>query len=150
MKKMFKIVPAMVLILMFAVPALAKNTVNVKGDFPRDRQLTIDVDWTVDMAKYKGLTRDQVRQRVRQDIWKKMHPKLTSATKGYDVSYERCNFDILSERTDLMRTRSNGYNLYSLKMAIRFNAPNATYTQPTKTNTRETRQAMQQRWDTDI
>lgn len=150
MKKMFKFVPAMVLILMFAVPALAKNKVKVTGDFSRDRQLAIDVNWTVDMAKYKGIPRDQVRDKVREAIWKKMQYQLSRATKGYNVSYDKCNFSLIREHTDLIRTRSNGYNLYSLKIAVKFNAPNATYAKATRTNTKETRQAMQQRWDTDI
>lgn len=152
MKKIRVFVMA-VLIACFALPALAGNTVKVTGDVKKDGRLLIDVNWDIDTAKFPGMTRDQIREKVMADIREKTLPKLVDATQGHPVSFEKCNFHVINEQSTLKSMREDGTKQYVLTLKIQFNATSDATLMPTLTtkdysNKYET--ALNQRWDNDL
>jgi len=112
-----------VLIVAFALPALAKNNVVIQGDMLRDGFLTINLDWQVDTKNYKNVPREEVRRRVKTDMYNKVVPELTKKTQGLAVSYDRSNFTKLSENVKLVQTRNDGTEIYDIDATYRFAAP---------------------------
>ena len=112
-----------VLIVAFAMPAIAKNDVVVQGDLLRDGFLTINYEWQVDTKRYKGVPRGELRERVMEDIYKETLPKLVKKTDGLAVSYDKSNFTKLSENVKLVKTRNDGSEVFNVDATYRFSAP---------------------------
>ena len=112
-----------VLIVAFAVPAIAGNSTNVQGDLLRDGFLTINLDWEVDTRKYKGVPRSELRERVLDNMYKETLPKLVNKTKGLAVSYDKSNFTKVNENVRLVQTRKDGTKVFDVNMIYRFDAP---------------------------
>lgn len=154
---MFLVVP---LLVVFAVPAMAvkstaaNNSVSVAGDIVKDGHLMIDVDWTVDTAKYPGLSKDTIRKKVRDEIMDKMLAKIMAATKGINISYDTSRFTTLKENHNLIKKRPNGTRLYTLDLEIEFEAEQAPVSAPAATPKPSQKDdkgfTIQQRWDNDI
>ena len=122
--QMKKTLLAVVLAVCFALPAMAKsNSVNVAGDIVKDGKLTINVDWTIDSSKYPGLSREAIRDKVRQDIRDQVVPKIIAAAQGIAVSFDQSNFSLIKENTTLLQTRPDGSKIYTMNMQMEFNAP---------------------------
>lgn len=122
--KRIRVLIAVAVFVCLACSAMAKaNNVNVSGNFQNEGKLIIDVDWTIDSANYPGMSRDAVRQKVQDQIWDQMLPKIVDATKGASVSFDKSNFVLVKEYTDLIQRRPNGTKLYALKLQVEFNAP---------------------------
>jgi hypothetical protein len=128
-----------VLIVAFALPAIAKNDVVVQGDLLRDGFLTINLDWQVDTKRYKGVPRGELRERVKEDMYKEALPQLVKKTDGLAVSYDKSNFTKLSENVKLVKTRNDGTEVYDVDMTYRFSAPcQAAMASQTKTHKQPT------------
>ena len=112
-----------VLIVAFAVPAIAKNDVVVQGDLLRDGFLTINVDWKVDTRKYKGVPKGEIRGHVRNEMYKKIQTKLAKKTGGLAVSYDKSNFTKLSENVKLVQKRKDGSRVFDIDITVQFDAP---------------------------
>ena len=112
-----------VLIIAFALPAIAKNNVVVQGDLLRDGFLTINVDWKVDTRKYKGIPKGEIRGHVRNEMYKKILTKLAKKTDGLAVSYDKSNFTKLSENVKLVQKRKDGSRVFDIDMTVQFDAP---------------------------
>jgi hypothetical protein len=152
MKKIRVLVMA-ALISCFALPALAGNTVKVTGDVKKDGRLLIDVNWDIDTAKYPGMTRDQIREKVMADIREKTLPKLVDATQGHPVSFDKCNFHVINEQSNLREIRPDGTKRYTLDLKIQFNATSDAALMPTITTkdySQKYETALNQRWDDDL
>ena len=122
MKKALGFLAAAVVVLM-AGSAVAANAVNVTGDLANDGNLMIDVNWTVDTAKYRGDTPDAVRKQVFEDIWKQTLPQLVKKTKGHPVSFEKANFSKLSEQKQLVETRADGTKVFAYSAKVKYTCP---------------------------
>ena len=122
---MKKIVAALVLSLFVAAPALAANSVNVSGDLAKDGNLMIDIDWVIDTAMYPGQGRDAIHEKVYQDVWGAMLPKLVKKTSGYPVSFEKSNFTKLSEQKNVVTERADGSRVVEYKAKVKFYCPRA-------------------------
>ena len=122
MKRALGVLAAAVVILV-AGSAAAANAVNVTGDLAQDGNLMIDVDWTVDTAKYRGETPDAVRKQVFEDVWKETLPKLVKKTKGHPVSFEKANFSKVSERKELVKTRADGTEVFAYTARVKYTCP---------------------------
>lgn len=119
--KSYKILLAVAVMMFFAVPALAvPNAVNVTGDLTKGSTLTINITWNVDTAKFQGIKREEVRKKVKAEIWDALLPKLVAATKGVSTSMAESNFTIVKEYHDLIQQRPNGTKQYVLKMEVLF------------------------------
>lgn len=140
-----------ILVVALAAPAFAKNDVTVKGDMLRDGYLTIDIDWQVDTNKYKGVPRGELRERVKDEMYKEMLPELVKKTEGLAVSFDRGNFTKLNENVRLVQTRKDGSEVFDVDMTVRFGAPChvAQTGEPTvsKNNTREYEPVLLRSWD---
>ncbi len=132
-------------ILLLATTALAKNTTNVTGDLGQDGYLTITLDWQVDSARYPGMDEPQVREKVRQEMWKELLPKLVQKTSGYPVSYDDAQFSKVKEVNTLVKRRPDGSEVYDVDLVVRFYCPrySGTYTAPK--NTQEHSQKMDEK-----
>lgn len=130
-----------VLIVAFSVPALAKNDVVIQGDMLRDGFLTINLDWTVDTKRYRGVPRGEIRKRVKEEMYEKTLPKLVKKTDGLAVSYDKSNFTKLSENVRLTKSRKDGSNVFDVDMTYRFSAPcHASTASKTKTHKKPTQE----------
>lgn len=140
-----------VLIVAFALPAIAKNDVVIQGDMLRDGFLTINLDWEVDTKKYRNIPRSDLRQRVKEDMYKEVLPQLVKKTEGLAVSYDRSNFTKLSENVKLVKTRNDGTEVYDVDMTYRFSAPcqaaMASQTKSHKEPTQEQNALLLRSWD---
>ncbi len=140
-----------VLVVALAVPALAKNRVDVSGDMIRDGYLMIDIDWKVDTRRYKGVPRGELRDRVKADIYKEVLPELVEKTEGLAVSFDKGNFTKLNENVKLVETRKDGSEVFDVDMTYRFGAPChvAQAGEPTvsKKNTRAYEPVLLRSWD---
>lgn len=116
---------AVVLVVLFAAPVFAANSVNVSGDLARDGNLMIDIDWTIDSAKFPGQTRDQIHEKVYQDIWNAMLPKLVKKADGYPVSFNESNFNKLSEQKTTIQERADGTKVVAYTAKVKFVCPRA-------------------------
>lgn len=112
-----------VIVVALSLPALAKNTVKVQGDLQQDGFLTINLDWKVDTKKYKGVPESEIRKRVKEDMYKEVLPKLVEKTEGMAVSFDKSNFQKLSENIKLVESRNDGSEVYDVDMKVRFSAP---------------------------
>jgi len=140
------------LFLCLALPAMAKtNSVDVAGDIVKDGKYTIDVDWTFDSAKYPGLSREAMRDKVRQDIKAQVISKVTQALQNSGISVDQSNFAVIKETTEVVQTRADGSKLYSIDMQIEFasTAPVAS-AKPAPAKKPRYEDALNQRWDSDI
>ncbi len=135
------------------------NTVNITGSLSRDGHMTIDADWTVDTAKYPGMSLDDMPEQVRSEIWAKIRSKVIARSKGMNLSYGRNHFTLLRESTDLIQKRTDGTRLYSQKIEAQFDAV-ASYpmTPPSTTCTYEQKRSesdekdfvLEQHWNTEF
>jgi len=157
---------AVAVVMCLVLPSVAKaNRVNVKGDILKEGKLLIDVDWTVDSSKYQGLSRDAIRQKVQDEMWGQILPKLVDATKGFPVSFDKSNFILVKEYTDLVKKRTDGSKLYSMKVQVEFitttaqGASQPTFPRPAiseSTAAKEqskkniNRNELKQRWDNEL
>lgn len=123
---------AAVLILLSTATVFASNSVEVNGDPQRDGFLMINVDWNIDTAKYKGLSQDEIHERVYQDVWKVTRPKLVKATEGYAVSFEKSNFQKTWEEKRVIEQRPDGTKLISYKSSVKFLCPKGEAASETK------------------
>lgn len=98
----------------------AKNKVDIVGSLAKDSQLIINLDWTVDTANYKPDQKQNVRQLVREEMWKAMLPKLVDKTAGTPVSFSSEHFVKQSENVTLLQQRPNGTDIYSVKVQVVF------------------------------
>lgn len=98
----------------------SKNKVDVTGNLAKDSQLTINLDWTVDTANYKPDQKQNVRQLVREEMWKAMLPKLVDKTSGTPVSFSSEHFVKQSESVTLLQQRPNGTDVYGVKVQVVF------------------------------
>ena len=128
---------AVTLSLFFAVSAFAANSVNVSGDLARDGSLLIDIDWTIDSAKFSGQTRDQIHEKVYQEVWNAMLPKLVKKTKGYPVSFKESNFTKLTEQKTLLQERPDGTRVVAYKSQVKFTCPRAAASAKAKSPTKK-------------
>lgn len=115
--KRYGIMLGMVLVF-FAASAQAANSVDVTGDLARDGNLMIDISWTIDTANYKGDTPAAIHDKVYQDVWRAMRPKLEKKMSGTSVVLDKSNFTKLSEQKQLVEQRADGTKVvvYSAKM----------------------------------
>lgn len=151
--KKIKVLVMAAIIACFALPALAGNTVKVTGDVKKDGRLLIDVKWDIDTAKFPGMTRDQIREKVMADIREKTLPKVVDATQGHPVSFDKCNFHVISEQSTLKNARENGTKQYVLDLKVQFNATSDAELMPTiktKDYSRKYETSLNQRWDNDL
>ena len=88
MKKHVAILAGLLALALVGTASAAKKNVNVTGDLTRDGFLTVDIDWTVDTAKYPGKDQMAIREAVRGEMWEKMLPQLVNKTHGKPVSFE--------------------------------------------------------------
>jgi len=122
--KMRKVLIAVAILTCFALAGTAQaNTVKVSGDIQKEGKLLVDVDWSVDSSRYPGMSRDAVRQKIHDEIWDQMLPKIIDAAKGASVSFDKSNFVLIKEYTDLVQRRPDGSKLYTLKVQVEFNVP---------------------------
>ncbi|MFA4875019.1 MAG: hypothetical protein WC956_08065 [bacterium] len=162
--KTSRVVLAVVLLLAFAFPAMAAkgkvakgetNTVAITGDIVKDGHLILDISWMIDTAKYPGMSRDDIRKKVRQEMWDTVLANIEANTKGMDLSYDRSTFSTIQEHHDLVQTRANGTKLYSLKLKVEFTAEPApkappAAVAPAPAPKKDKGFVLQQRWDNDI
>ena len=120
---MKKHIVAVILAVLFAVPAFAGNSVNVSGDLAKDGSLMIDIDWTIDSAKFPGQSKDAIHEKVYQAVWDAMLPKLVKKTSGYPVSFEKSNFSKLTEQSSLVEERVDGSKVVSYTAKVKFSCP---------------------------
>lgn len=121
---MRKVLIAVAMLACFVLSATAMaNTIKVSGNIQKEGKLTIDIDWSYDTAKYAGVPRNAIRQKVRDEIWDQMLPKIVDSTKGIPLSFDRSNFTTIKEYRDLVQKRTDGTKIYALKLKIEFNAP---------------------------
>lgn len=153
--KVLKVLSVLVLFVCFALPVTAKtNSVTLSGDLAKDNRLVIDVDWTVDSAKYPGMTREQIMEKVQDEVWDKVFPKIVKATKDIGVPIENSNFVLVSEHDNLIQKRPNGTKLYSVKIQIEYTPGQASAaaavpaSAPKKAPKYE--DALNQRWDNEL
>lgn len=136
-----------------ALPALAlENTVDVSGDVVKDGKLTIDVDWQIDSAKYPNMSREQMRDMVRQDIKKDVVKKVNKALQNSGITIDASKFTVVKETTEVMQARPNGTKVYDIDMLIEFAAQPtpATASAPAPKAQPKYEDALNQRWDNDI
>ncbi len=129
------------LVIGFALPAFAANTVDVTGNIQKNGFLTIDLDWTVQVNP--ATPRAERRKQVRDEMWNAILPKLVEKTYGYPVSFNECQFMIEQENVKLVKTLPNGNEVRNLKIKVRFNATpqsNANAVQTAKQMSKETYQ----------
>lgn len=124
MKRIFGVVAVAVLVLASSA-AWASNKVDVTGDLAKDGNLMIDVNWTIDTAKYKGASQEEVRKQVFEQIWKQTRPQLVKKTKGMVTSYDRGDFTKLSENKQLVKERPDGTKIYDYSARVKFQCPTA-------------------------
>jgi hypothetical protein len=129
MKKTMGIM-AVLLLLAGAAPALAANACRVNGDLAKDGNLMIDVSWTIDTAKYKGQTQEQIREAVYHEVWKNLKPQLAKKSAGLPVSYDRSQFTKVSEEKNLVEQRPDGTKVFDYKARVRFNYASAPDAKP--------------------
>ncbi len=154
-QEMKKLLLAIVLVLCFVATGMAKsNQVNVTGDMIKDGKLTVEVDWTIDTAKYPGMSREAIRDKVRQDIKNQVVSKITAAAEGMAISLDQSNFHLVSENQKLIETRPNGTKLYDYDMQIQFTASAqpqpAPAAAPAPAKKPRYEDALNQRWDNDM
>lgn len=154
--KISKALMAVMFVALFSVPVFAQkgkavdnNKINVTGDLQKEGHIIIDVDWTVDTSKYSGLTRNEIRRKVRDDIMDKMMPKIMASTKDMNVAYDSSRFTTINETHKLIEKRKDGSRLYSLKLEIEFEAT-AVPPPPAPTPRDEKGFVLVQRWNNDF
>lgn len=108
-------------LLMLAAGAWA-NAVKVTGDLQKDGKLLIDVDWKVDTSKYTKLSRDAMRNKVREEIREQVLPKIVDATKGAPVALGKSHFTVIKETQDLLKSNPDGTKVIALKMTVEYTA----------------------------
>ncbi len=140
-----------IMVVAFALPAMAKNNVVVQGDLQKDGFLTINLDWQVDTKKYKGMPRNEIRAKVKEDMYKETLPKLVKKTEGMAVSFDKSNFQKQSENIKLVQTRKDGSEVFDIDMVVRFTAPchvaQAGEETVSKKRTREYEPVLLRSWD---
>lgn len=106
-------------ILAFSCSLWARNAVNVSGNLKADGYLMIDIDWTIDTAKYGKLPQDAMRHAIYDDIWQQALPQLLTKS-GSVASCENTRFTKISENRKLLKTKPDGAKIYDYTAKIKF------------------------------
>lgn len=143
-----------VVVALFACVAVSgwaeSNQVNVTGNIVKDGKLMVDVDWQIDSAKYPGMSREAMRDMVRQDIKKDVVQKVNKAIQNSGITVDSSNFTVVKETTEVIQTRPNGTKLFDIDMLIEFAAQPAPVAASPKKTAPKYEDALNQRWDNDI
>ena len=96
-----------------------RNAVNVSGNLKADGYLMINIDWTIDTAKYGKIPQDAMRHAIYDDIWEQAMPQLL-AKSGSVASCENTRFTKITENRKLIKTRPDGAKIYDYTAKIKF------------------------------
>ncbi|MBN1282717.1 MAG: hypothetical protein JXA24_02955 [Proteobacteria bacterium] len=122
----YRAIFAAAVLVALAMPAMASaNSVDVTGDIRRDGYLTINLDWDVDTRDYPGLKPAAMKEKVHDQMYNAMLPKLVAATQGVSVSFDKCQFTTMDHKKTLIKERKDGTKVFDLNYTVRFNAPYA-------------------------
>lgn len=118
MKKLLMIASVFLLTLSASV-SFAANTVNITGNLKMDGYLMINIKWTVDTAKYAVVDREALQQKVYDEIWDAVMPKLAQ-NLGEPGKCRQSKFTKVSEQKKLVEQRKNGTKVYSYDATMKF------------------------------